>query len=371
MARGRPALLQAWWWAEHRQRHSHTTPWPASALMGATSISGTPAEAPTSCPRLRRHDLGRARSRWSPSFLLARALRWLWLPIKALALNVVSLAAAYGATVLIWQEGFGCDLLFGQEAFRVITHPGLRSPAFALLFGLLDGLQSSSLTHARGARPARHRRLRGSRSTNALPQSGESSMRSPTPPSAWSPRRRSFLLRLVALPTVPAVEVGACDRSWRSASRIDAVIVQGLLAAAGGLLGQSKLDHAAPAGPALLARTLASVADCNAHRLTPRAETNRIDGSDVDQARVDLVGAGHDELLARCHVVAHQQLEDLCRGVQVTVRTRRRVRNRGSIVVSASWSASISPRPLYRWGGSCSASPSSFRPGCHSSPASE
>ena len=39
--------------------------------------------------------------------LLARALRSLWLPVKALALNVVSIAAAYGVTVLIWQEGIG------------------------------------------------------------------------------------------------------------------------------------------------------------------------------------------------------------------------------------------------------------------------
>ena len=46
--------------------------------------------------------------------LLARALRSLWLPVKALALNVVSIAAAYGVTVLIWQEGIGSELLFGQ-----------------------------------------------------------------------------------------------------------------------------------------------------------------------------------------------------------------------------------------------------------------
>ena len=36
--------------------------------------------------------------------LLAHALRSLWLPVKALVLNVLSIAAAYGVTVLIWQE---------------------------------------------------------------------------------------------------------------------------------------------------------------------------------------------------------------------------------------------------------------------------
>lgn len=67
--------------------------------------------------------------------LLARALRSLWLPIKALALNAISLAAAYGVTVLIWQDGYGSELLFNQSASGVITI-WVPIAAFAFLFGL-------------------------------------------------------------------------------------------------------------------------------------------------------------------------------------------------------------------------------------------
>ena len=67
--------------------------------------------------------------------LLARALRSLWLPVKALALNVISIAAAYGVTVLIWQEGHGSELLFDQAATGTIT-TWVPMAAFAFLFGL-------------------------------------------------------------------------------------------------------------------------------------------------------------------------------------------------------------------------------------------
>ena len=50
-------------------------------------------------------------------------------------LNVVSIAAAYGVTVLVWQHGFGSELLFGQPATGVIT-TWVPIAAFAFLFGL-------------------------------------------------------------------------------------------------------------------------------------------------------------------------------------------------------------------------------------------
>lgn len=67
--------------------------------------------------------------------LLARALRSLWLPVKALVLNTLSIAAAYGMTVLVWQYGFGSELVFGQDATGVITI-WVPIAAFAFLFGL-------------------------------------------------------------------------------------------------------------------------------------------------------------------------------------------------------------------------------------------
>ncbi|MGJ0121614.1 MMPL family transporter [Williamsia sp. MIQD14] len=67
--------------------------------------------------------------------LLARALRSVVLPLKALVLNVVSLAAAYGITVFIWQDGFGTELLFDQQASGAIT-VWIPIAVFAFLFGL-------------------------------------------------------------------------------------------------------------------------------------------------------------------------------------------------------------------------------------------
>lgn len=67
--------------------------------------------------------------------LLARALRSLWLPVKALLLNVTSLAAAFGVLTFVWQEGHGTSALFNTPATGAVT---LWVPlaVFALLFGL-------------------------------------------------------------------------------------------------------------------------------------------------------------------------------------------------------------------------------------------
>ncbi|MBY8876362.1 MMPL family transporter [Actinacidiphila acidipaludis] len=67
--------------------------------------------------------------------LLARALRSLWLPVKALLLNVTSLAAAFGVLTFVWQEGHATSVLFGTPATGAVT---LWVPlaVFALLFGL-------------------------------------------------------------------------------------------------------------------------------------------------------------------------------------------------------------------------------------------
>jgi RND superfamily putative drug exporter len=67
--------------------------------------------------------------------LLARALGSIVLPLKALVLNVVSLAAAYGITVLVWQRGFGTEALFDQSASGAIT-VWVPIAVFAFLFGL-------------------------------------------------------------------------------------------------------------------------------------------------------------------------------------------------------------------------------------------
>lgn len=67
--------------------------------------------------------------------LLATALRSIVLPMKALVLNAFSLAAAFGVTVFIWQEGHGTSLLFGQDGAGAITI-WIPVAVFAFLFGL-------------------------------------------------------------------------------------------------------------------------------------------------------------------------------------------------------------------------------------------
>jgi RND superfamily putative drug exporter len=67
--------------------------------------------------------------------LLARAFRSLLLPAKAVLLNIVSVAAAWGVLVLVWQEGYGSELFWGIEATGSITS-WIPLMVFAFLFGL-------------------------------------------------------------------------------------------------------------------------------------------------------------------------------------------------------------------------------------------
>lgn len=67
--------------------------------------------------------------------LLARAFRSLVLAFKAVLLNVLSVAAAWGLIVLVWQHGFGSEAIWGIEATRSINVE-LPMIVFAFLFGL-------------------------------------------------------------------------------------------------------------------------------------------------------------------------------------------------------------------------------------------
>jgi RND superfamily putative drug exporter len=67
--------------------------------------------------------------------LLARAFRSLLLPAKAILLNIVSVAAGWGALVLIWQKGYGSDLIWNIEATGSIPS-WIPVIAFAFLYGL-------------------------------------------------------------------------------------------------------------------------------------------------------------------------------------------------------------------------------------------
>ena len=67
--------------------------------------------------------------------LLARAFRSLLLPLKAILLNILSVAAAWGVLVLVWQEGYGSEAIWGIEATGSIQS-WMPLIIFAFLFGL-------------------------------------------------------------------------------------------------------------------------------------------------------------------------------------------------------------------------------------------
>jgi RND superfamily putative drug exporter len=67
--------------------------------------------------------------------LLVRAFRSLILPLKALALNVISVGASFGVLVMVWQWGWGSEAIWGIPSTGSITD-WVPIATFAFLFGL-------------------------------------------------------------------------------------------------------------------------------------------------------------------------------------------------------------------------------------------
>jgi RND superfamily putative drug exporter len=67
--------------------------------------------------------------------LLVRTFRSILLPIKAVLLNIISVSATFGATVLFWQDGHGSQQIFGVAPTGAVTF-WLPVLIFAFLFGL-------------------------------------------------------------------------------------------------------------------------------------------------------------------------------------------------------------------------------------------
>ena len=82
--------------------------------------------------------------------LLARAFRSLVLAAKAVLLNVVSVGAAWGAAVLVWQEGLGSEAIWGIEATRAINVE-IPIVVFAFLFGVSMDYQVFIISRMREA----------------------------------------------------------------------------------------------------------------------------------------------------------------------------------------------------------------------------
>jgi RND superfamily putative drug exporter len=151
--------------------------------------------------------------------LLARALRSLWLPVKALLLNILSLGAAYGLTVMIWQRGLGTEAIFGADAAGAITI-WVPVAVFAFLFGLsmdyevfiLSRMRESYDEHGDTDRAV----VDGISRTGRLVTSAA----------------LILFLAFVALSTVPSIDVKVLATALALGIAIDAVVVRSLLAPA-------------------------------------------------------------------------------------------------------------------------------------------
>jgi putative drug exporter of the RND superfamily len=91
--------------------------------------------------------------------LLVRAFRSLLLPLKAVILNLLSLAATLGLMVLFWQHGVGSQAVFNIHATGAITF-WIPLMVFAFLFGLSMDYEVFILSRIR-------EEYDGARSTNA------------------------------------------------------------------------------------------------------------------------------------------------------------------------------------------------------------
>ncbi|MFL5894347.1 MAG: MMPL family transporter, partial [Thermoleophilaceae bacterium] len=82
--------------------------------------------------------------------LLARAFRSLILPLKAVLLNLLSVAAAWGLMVLVWQKGVGSHAIWGIDATGSIN---VEMPVviFAFLFGVSMDYQVFIISRMREA----------------------------------------------------------------------------------------------------------------------------------------------------------------------------------------------------------------------------
>ena len=178
--------------------------------------------------------------------LLARALRSLWLPVKALLLNLISLSAAFGVLVFVWQEGHGTTALFSSPATDAVT---LWVPlaVFALLFGLSMDYEVFLLTRINEEYETTgdtdQAVIRGIGHTGRLITSGA----------------LILCLAFIALGGVPVTDVKILSTGLAAGIIIDATVIRGVLAPAlVALLGRlnwwlprpvARLLHVAPLRP--------------------------------------------------------------------------------------------------------------------------
>lgn len=172
--------------------------------------------------------------------LLARAFRSLLLPLKAVLLNLLSVAAAWGLTVLVWQDGFGSGAIWGIDATRAIN---VEMPIviFAFLFGISMDYQVFIISRMREAYDRT-----GSTETAVVEGIGRTGR-------LVTSAALILFLAFVAFSATPGTEAKMFATALGGGILIDATIIRGVLApAVVALLG--RWNWWLPAVPARLLR---------------------------------------------------------------------------------------------------------------------
>src|SRR6185295_18416840 len=158
--------------------------------------------------------------------LLARAFRSIILPLKAVVLNLLSVAAAWGLTVLFFQKGYGSDEIFGIEATQAIN---VEMPIviFAFLFGISMDYQVFIISRMREAYDRT-----GSTETAVVEGIGRTGR-------LVTSAALIMFLTFVAFSATPGTEAKMFATALGGGILIDATIIRGVLApAAVALLGR-------------------------------------------------------------------------------------------------------------------------------------
>jgi putative drug exporter of the RND superfamily len=159
--------------------------------------------------------------------LLARAFRSLVLPLQAVVLNLLSVAAAWGVMVLVWQNGIGSEAIWKIESTGAIT---VETPAFAFafLFGVSMDYQVFIISRMREAHD------RGGSTQTAVVEGIGRTGRLVTSAALI------LGLAFVALSASPGTEIKILATALAAGILLDATIVRAILApAAVSILGRS------------------------------------------------------------------------------------------------------------------------------------
>lgn len=148
--------------------------------------------------------------------LLARAFRSVLLPAKAVLLNIASVAAAWGALVLIWQEGHGSQALWGIPGTESLPS-WLPVIVFAFLFGLSMDYEVFILARMREAHD------KGASTEEAVVEGIGRTGRLVTSAALI------LFLGFVAMATAPPVQVKMIATGLGAGILIDATIIRSLL----------------------------------------------------------------------------------------------------------------------------------------------